>query len=239
MMQITDELVKYITAELLKRLNPQSSVELKAEKKLLHLVGPKEALSTITTAKLNECFEIYHHQNWDDALPLNAVVLLTELNLQALVRVAEGDEGCTVAGRCLMTAILNGQTVVALEEGLVWRHYLSTAPKPLLAKYAGYERILQSYGLKITREENLLQVLCGHKTQVTADSSFVAPVPAIANAVSPNAGRGRKAISEAAIKAACPEDKGFGQTFTLNSDEILTPLAKDYAQVMKLNIIKA
>lgn len=236
-MQISDELIKHITNELMKRLSGKAT-----SKPLLHLVGSREHLSTVCLSQIQECFEIYEHCSWEDQLPASASVLITSLSLQALTRVASGDEGCTVEGRALLAALLNGQPVAALKDGLMWRRYMSTAPKGLLNRYAHYETILQGYGLKLVDESEVTAALLGNRSEKWPLSApqetlgrigYSGPEP---SAAKPQ--RGRRVISEADIIAECPVAKGLGQTLCLGSDDILTPLARDYALTMKIDLIK-
>lgn len=239
-MQISEDLVQYITRELMKRLG-LASVEPAAPTapaKLLHLVGPKEALSPTALAGLEKNFNVYEHKSWDEDLPPEASVLITSLSIQALTRVAEGDEGCTVEGRVLLAALLNGQPVAATKSGLLWRRYHNTGPKGLLAKYVHYENVLQTYGLKLVDEENIVESLLGPVKAApkaigfSLGQSWPEPVKSFTKA----AGR-RKVFSENDLMTACPVAGGLGQTLHLGPADLLTPLAQDYAKAMQINII--
>lgn len=239
-MQINDDLVKYITRELMKRLGGVSAPAAAVDKPLLCITGGLDKLSTPALMKIQETFEICEFRNWDDAWPAKASVLITSLGLQALVRVAEGDEGCTVEGRALLRAFLNGQPVAALAEGLVWRSYQATAPKGLLNRYRHYETVLQGYGLKLVEENGVTAALSGQTTiKAPLGSSSVLPGPAQGpTPVFVKPAGGRRVWSEADLMNACPVARGEGQTLGLGSGDILTPLAQDYAKALKINIIK-
>lgn len=242
-MQISDELVQYITSELLKRINKNgagpAAPSPPAAKPLLHLVGRREDLSTPELMKIQESFEVKEHKLWEDELPREASVCITSLSLQALVRVAEGDEGCTVEGRVLLAALLNGQPVCALKDGLVWRRYQATAPPGLLAKYAHYEKTLTGYGLKLVEGSEVAEALLGRPRPAPAalGLSPSRPLPAAESLSGSSAGR-RRVISENDIMAACPVAGGPGQNLSLLPGDILTPLARDYAKAMKINIVR-
>lgn len=239
-MQISDDLIQHITRELMKRLAADSPSALTAAAKpLLHLVGSRGDLSTPALARLHEYFEVCEHLNWEDELPREASVLITSLNIQALVRVTEGDEGCTVAGRALLAALLNGQPVAALKDGLVWRRYLSTAPKGLLARYGHCENVLQGYGLKLVDEDQVVEALLGRPLSAPQSPQIrpAVPLPEPAPAFSPSPS-GRRVLSEASVMAACPASQGLGQTLRLEAGDVLTPLAQDYILAMKINMVK-
>lgn len=234
-MQISDDLIKHITGELMKRLDIRTE-----GKPLLHLVGGREDLSTPALARIQDHFDVHEHREWEEPLPGNASVLITQLGVQALVRVAEGDEGCTVEGRALLAALLNGQPVAALKDGLVWRRYMSTAPKGLLNRYAHYESVLQGYGLKLVGENEIVPALLGRPLSAPpALSSMPAkPLPEPATAfVRPRTGR--RVVTEADLMNQCPVAKGYGQTLRLAPGDLLTPLAKDYALAMKIDLVRS
>jgi len=236
-MQISDDLIQYITGELMKRLGQGAPTA--AAKPLLHLVGRREDLSTPALACIQAHFEVRLHQNWEDELPLEASVLITRLNIQALVRVAEGDEGCTVEGRALLAALLNGQPVAALRDGLLWRRYIPTAPRALLARYNSCENKLQEYGLKLVAEDEVVGALMGPPPSVPLAPQIRAAVPPPepgAAFVRPPSGR--RVLSEAKVMEACPASQGFGQTLHLSPGDVLTPLAQDYLLAMKINVVK-
>jgi ethanolamine utilization protein len=195
----------------------------------LHLVGGRAGVSPALAARLEETFAIHEHTAWEDHVPPEASVLLSRLGIQALARVAWGDEGCTVEGRALLEAILLGRPAVVLKSGLVWRAY--GAPKALAARYAEYEKNLESYGLKIVDEDGVIPALLGRETQAGTGGPPRDAAPCAAQKRG-----GRRVINEAAIKAACPEARGLGQTLAISPGDILTPLAKDYVLSMRINI---
>ena len=238
-MQISDDLIKHITQELMKRLEKGTPLPVSMAKPLLHLTGRREDLSTSALMNLQAHFEIKEHRLWEDDLPREAHVLITSLGIQALVRVAEGDEGYTVEGRVLLAALLNGQPVCALKDGLAWRRYLTTAPKGLLARYGHYESVLQGYGLKIVDETEVVETLLGRGRPASAPAAFMpaTPLPEPAPSFTRSPG-GRRVLSEAEIMSACPASGGYGQTLRLNPGDIMTPLAQDYALAMKINVVK-
>ncbi len=237
-MQISDDLVQHITRELMKRLGPQATLADPAAKPLLHLVGRREDLGTPALAKIQAGFDVREHRLWDEELPPAASVLITSLGLEALVRVAGGDQGSTVDGRVLLTALLNGQPVAALKDGLVWRRYQNTAPKALLAHYHHCENVLVSYGLKLVDEDEVTAALTGRPPQEAR--AGVSKPAGHQPTRSPSAwsGGGKKVLSESDVMALCPVSGGEGQTLSLSPGEILTPLAQDYVLSMKINLIR-
>ena len=239
-MQISEDLIKHITSELLRRIKNGSNIIETAKLPLLHLVGKTTDLSTSALARLHEQFEVQEHLSWEDPLPIGASSLITKLNIQALVRVAEGDEGCTVEGRVLLTSLLNGQPVAALKDGVIWHNYVKTAPEALLNRYRQCEKILTSYGLKLVSEMEIAEAL------LPKQAGGLRPKPHFVNndtskstvqAVKPGASK-RRVLTESDIMSACPVAGGHGQSLNLNPGDIITPLAHDYAYAMRINIVR-
>lgn len=236
-MQISEDLVQYVIREVMKRLRADTqTTKPKAGLPLLHLVGKFSDLSTPALTRLQKNYKLYEHLNWEEVLPPEASVLITKLNIQALVRVAEGDEGCTVEGRALLAALLNGQPVAALAEGVCWRGYMKTAPAELVNRYRHCEKILMGYGLKLVDEMEAGQVLlgssCGKATSNSLGLTTSDP------RTKPDSRSGRRILSEAELIALCPSGGGMGQSLHLAPGDIMTPLARDYALALKINIIK-
>ncbi|MDR2725886.1 MAG: hypothetical protein LBC90_07515, partial [Candidatus Adiutrix sp.] len=220
-MEITDELVRKITAELLRRLGPEIPAAMGRPRLLV--VGDPAALSTEARAEINEHFEVL--ENPADCGLSREAVLITSLSIQALVRVAAGDEGCTPEGRALLAALLEGRPAAVLKTGLAWRRCQGTAPRPLLDRYVRCEDLLASYGVKLVDETEITAALLGKSM---GRSWTVPAVPA------PRRPAGRKRVlTESEVRALCPASGGPRQTLSLAPGDILTPLARDYVQSLK------
>jgi ethanolamine utilization protein len=235
---VSDELVTTITNEILRRLNLPSGVKnpglqtASQEKKPLLTVGPLDVLSESNLASIKKRYEIYTIDAWEaSGLPC-APLLMTSLGLQALCRVACGDEGCTVEGRALLSALLEGRTAVVLNSGIVWHNYKNTAPKTLLAAYQAHEAALKNAGVKFVSQDDILAALEGPK--VPAWSPCLSPNY---QAVCPATVKAGQVYTESKVQQLFPPDSGPGQ-FKLHPGDILTPLAKDYLLGQKITIAK-
>jgi ethanolamine utilization protein len=225
-MEITDELVRKITEELRRRLELEAPPS--AGRPRLLVVGDTAALSPEAQAELRKHFEVLENPaDCRDSCEAEAV-LVTRLSLQALVRVAAGEEGCTPEGRALLAALLQGRPAAVLTNGLVWRRYQGTAPRPLLDRYVRCEDLLASYGVKLVDEAEIIAALLGR--------SAGRDRPPSAALVSGRPKVRRRALTEAEVRAACPVAGGPGQTLVLAPGDFLTPLARDYVQSLKLNL---
>jgi hypothetical protein len=195
----------------------------------LLVAGPLSALSSGCQATLSDRFELIQVTGLDQrSLPL-APLLVTSLGLQALVQVASGDEGCTTEGRAILSALIGGRTAVALETGLAWRSLPPTAPSVFVSLYRSAEAVLKSAGLRIVRESELLDVLCGGPPSIGA-AQTTTPCPAIPEA------RGVRVLTESIVSNLFPE--GSCGTLTLRRGDILTPLARDLLLARKITVNK-
>ena len=222
-MEITDELVGRITAELWRRLSPETPPA-DVRPRLL-LTGDPKALSPEARSEIQNHFEILESPVYSEASPAAEAVLVTCLSLQALVRVAAGDEGCTPEGRDLLTALLEGRPAAVLKSGLVWRRFQGTAPRPLLDRYVRSEDILVSYGVKLVDEAEITAALLGRSAPRDRP-------PRPAPAPRPR----RRVLTENEVRAACPVAGGPGQTLCLAPGDVLTPLARDYVQSLRISL---
>ena len=223
-MEITDELVRKITAEISRRLEPETSATAGRARPRLLVVGDPAALSPEARAEIRKYFEMLEDP---DSLAHEAV-LVTSLGIQALVRVAAGDEGCTPEGRALLTALLEGRPAAVLKTGLVWRRHQGTAPRPLLDRYIRCEDLLAGYGVKFVDEAEIIAALLG--------KSAGRDRPASAAPVSGRPRGRRRVLTESEVRAACPVAGGPGQTLNLAPGDLLTPLARDYVQSLKIDL---
>ena len=83
--------------------------------------------------------------------------------------------------------------------------------------------------LKITEE---VRRRLGPEAPAETTAETVRPGPA---APAPVRGR-RRVLTEAEVRAACPLAGGPGQTLSLEPGDILTPLARDYVQSLKIDL---
>jgi ethanolamine utilization protein len=225
-MQIDDKVVSYITRELLKRLGQDLS-----EKVPLAVIGG--SLSTTALAAVESRYAVSTQDSLDPDFSGNTVVLVTKLSIQALVRVAEGDPGCTAEGHALLWAILRGKKAYVLEEGIEWRSFSTQMPGALHAQYTACEQKLAGYGVKIIREADIGTALSG-KAAPQVSPHPVQSVPSVAV----NKGT-KQVITELELSRLCPASKGKGQTLVIGSADILTPLARDYITAMSITVTKS
>ena len=230
-MEVNDALVTAITQELLKRLGGGPSP---AGKKPLVIAGDTSILGAATLASLEGSYDIVRHSSLEALFPDNAEVLVTKLSVQALVRLSEGDAGCTPEGAALLWALLRGRKPVIVEEGIEWRGFKSTMCPALAAKYVSCERTLAAYGAFFTGESNVVKVLSG-KT-CPAPAPVVLGAPAVSTAPPRGTGARKRVLSEVDVIRLCPLAAGEGQVIEIGLTDILTPLAVDYVSRMRITV---
>ncbi|MDR2482448.1 MAG: hypothetical protein LBD08_02320 [Treponema sp.] len=230
-MEVNDALVTAITQELLKRLGGCPSP---AGKKPLVIAGDPSILGADALASLEGSYDIISHSGLEALFPDNAEVLVTKLSVQALVRLSDGDAGCTSEGAALLWALLRGKKPVIVEEGIEWRGFKDAMSPALAAKYASCERTVAAYGAVFTGESNVVKVLSG--------KACPAPVPAglgaqaVSAAPSRGTGARKRVLSEVEVMRLCPLAAGEGQVIEIGLTDILTPLAADYVAKMRITV---
>jgi ethanolamine utilization protein len=238
-MQIDDKVVSFITKELLKRLGQDffSSDPGEAEKVPLVIIGGSSSLGAAALSAAENRYSITAQETLEPDFADNVLILVTKLSIQALVRVAEGDPGCTPEGHGLLWAILRGKKAFVLEEGIEWRRFSTQMPRALHEKYAACEQKLASYGVKIIREADIGAVL---STGSSGKAALSAPLPPVqgASSISVNPGT-KRVITELELSQLCPVSKGKGQTLLVGSADIITPLARDYITAMSITVSKS
>lgn len=181
-------------------------------------------------AKLEEGYDIIRHSGLEAVFPDNAEVLVTKLGVQALVRVAEGDAGCTSEGAALLWALLRGKKPVIVEEGIEWRTFKGAMSPSLAAKYASHERILASYGAVFVGAADAANVLSGKSCPNLPTGNL--------SVVTSSQAKRKKVINEVELMRLCPASAGPGQNVELGQKDILTPLAEDYIAKMRINVTR-
>ncbi|MDR1657620.1 MAG: hypothetical protein LBT47_08715 [Deltaproteobacteria bacterium] len=255
-MTVNEELVTKITEEIFRRLSAVSSPQKAGQAKIpvsteLLVVGPLEVLPTGVVQALKDNFQITVIDSFDQPDVPGAQLLMTSLGLQPLVRVPYGDEGCTIEGRALLRALLEGRQAVVWDGGIQWRRYQCTAPKLLISGYLASEAALKGAGVRIVSDSAILTALssppCCRPSQagISGETGHRSgpELPAWSGAGQKDLGQaapaapcgGGRVLTEAKIKQLCPTGPGV---FTLAPGDVLTPLALDYLSASKIVVRK-
>jgi hypothetical protein len=238
-MIITDELVTKIAEEIARRIAagqappPPAAAGPSGSKPDLIVAGPAgDPLSCLPAAAaeaVRGAFAVHPVSAFEaEGLP-KVPVLLPRLPIQPLVRVAHGDEGCTVEGRQLLCALLEGRTAVVWDDGIVWRRYAATAPGSLVAIWRRCEAALAEAGVRIVPAEGLVAALTGKPPASLAKPEAAAPID-----LPPAATR---VLTESKVMALFPPGSPPGE-LALGPGDVLTPLAKDYLSAAKIRVAR-
>lgn len=88
-------------------------------------------------------------------------IVVSELNIKNLTEVTQGTYSNN-EGEKLLYYILEGKELIIVEEGIEWRNFPLIPPK-LQEKYKEYEKILETYGVKILKRMEIREYLEGKK----------------------------------------------------------------------------
>lgn len=256
-MQITDDLVNKITAELMKRLGaePEAPASESAcgfpgagsggSRPRALVMGPEGSFSQALAAALRSSleleFKLPEFSNLSD-LAAYKVFILTRMSCTGLVQLALGfDEGCTWEARLALAGLMNGAKVFVLEEGLAWRAYQTAAPKGLTRHYADSEKTAQAYGLRLIPEADLpgaIQALRWDSAPPAPAGSWpkAAMIPNLsepADTLRPV--NTKKLLTESDAVELCRDGAA---SITVAVGTIITPLAQDYLKVHKVTVVK-
>jgi hypothetical protein len=242
---IPEELVAKVTEEIIRRLAAGSPPAPAAPasggpRPDLIVVGPPSdplgRLPAEAAQAVKSAYAIHPVCSFEaEGLP-KVPVLLPCLPIQPLVRVAYGDEGCTVEGRQLLCALLEGRKAVVWEDGIVWRRYAQTAPKSLVAIWRRCEAALMEAGVCIVSAGEILPALSG------GPKAAPGPLPPAWSGAGQRIGpdsalppSSSRVLTEAKVMELFPKGSGPG-SLSLAPGELLTPLAKDWLAAQKIQI---
>lgn len=218
-------IVEAVTAEVIKRLGREQKDEPTASMKqaVLLTVEPLPELENM----LKPHYEVrYYNETLRDC----DVLIIPQLCLQLLSNLANGIS----AGpreRFVLTMLLKGRKVVALEEGLMYRKYKSTAPVLLYKMYDDFTDKLSHYGIKVVKKQDMLPtcIADGRTTDILpvdhqSEAVEVSHQPEVLN---------RKVITEAELKKYRLQNR---KEIVIDRHSIITPLAQDYLRMQQMQV---
>ena len=88
-------------------------------------------------------------------------IVVSELAIKNLAEITNGTYS-TDEGKKLLYYILEGKELILAEEGIEWRSF-PLIPSKLQEKYREYEKILETYGVKILKRIEIKEYLEGKK----------------------------------------------------------------------------
>ncbi|KJB85511.1 ethanolamine utilization protein [Paenibacillus sp. E194] len=229
-------IIEAVAAEVIKRLGQHDKKVPTAVRKQAVLLS-MEAVPELESV-LNSHVDVRYY---DETLRDCDVLIIPKLCIQLLANLANGIS----AGpreRFVLTMLLKGREVIALEEGLLYRKYKSTAPVLLYKMYDEFTAKLSAYGIRLVKEQDLpaaclengnvsgkLQV--GQKPVTAQEDNQVESV--VSDIASPALVLNRKVITEAELKKHRLHN---GKEIVIDRHSIITPLAQDYLRMQKMQV---
>lgn len=216
-------IIEAVTAEVMKRLGLAEGKPMASKKQAVLLTA--EPLPELEK-KLKPYYEVHYY---DEALRDCDVLIIPTICIQLLSHLANGIS----AGPCerfVLTMLLKGRKVIALEEGLLYRKYKSTAPVLLYKMYDEFADKLSNYGIRMAKEAELLSACMdeGRPMDMQADphskSDKVPDDPEVLN---------RRVITEAEVKKYRLQNR---TEIVIDRHSIITPLAQDYLRMQRMQV---
>lgn len=217
--------IEAVTAEVMKQLEQLAegkSVAAAQKQAVLLTAEPMPELEN----KLKPYYEVRYY---DETLRDCDVLIIPSICIQLLAHLANGIS----AGpreRFVLMMLLKGRKVIALEEGLLYRKYKSTAPVLLYKMYDEFAGKLSNCGIRIANEAGWLAACL--------DEDRAADMQAVHHASSAEVTDEaevlkRKVITEAEVKKHRLRN---GTEIIIDRHSIITPLAQDYLRMQQMQV---
>lgn len=88
-------------------------------------------------------------------------IVISELSIKELTEISQGTYSTDI-GKKLLYNMLDGKKIILAKEGIEWRNF-SLIPSKLQEKYKEYEKIIETYGIKILKRIEIREYLIGKK----------------------------------------------------------------------------
>lgn len=221
-------LIEAVAAEVMKRLQQAPAIELMEGKKIALLLTSER--SPALESVLNRHFEV---QYYDESVRDCDLLIIPMMCIQLLANLGNAISA-GARERFVLTMLLKGKRVIALEEGLIYRKYKQTSSKMLYKQYDDFVTKLQNYGIRIVRESELLNVSLEDGRPSEFQETTLSKTASIETASQPEL-LNRKLITEAEVKKCHLQNVN---EIVVGRHAIITPLAQDYMRLMKMSVLR-
>ncbi|MEQ3306449.1 hypothetical protein AAA294_03070 [Fusobacterium varium] len=137
-------------------------------------------------------------------------IVISELSIKELTEISQGTYSTDI-GKKLLYNMLDGKKIILAKEGIEWRNF-SLIPSKLQEKYKEYEKIIETYGIKILKRIEIREYLIGKKE---CYNGKVLDLRALKNSISRNE-----------------------EYIEVSTSTMVTELAKEYAAMNNIKITK-
>ncbi|WP_199925004.1 TIGR02536 family ethanolamine utilization protein [Paenibacillus sp. IHBB 10380] len=216
-----EALIQTVTEEVYKRVQQRQAAQTMPTVKQKAVLLSAEPASELENM-LNEHYDV---QYYDESIRDCELVIIPKICIQLLSNLANGISAGN-RERFLLTMLLKGKKVVALEEGLAYRKYKPTAPVLLYKLYEGQADKLCSFGIRFVPTMELLSA-CLENAEVADVHTELEATPSGLEVLS------RKVITEAELKKYHLRNI---REIVVDRNSIITPLAQDYLRMQQMNI---
>ncbi|AKL93922.1 putative ethanolamine utilization protein [Clostridium aceticum] len=227
-----EALVQKITEEVLKQLREgqrerQTSEELQFTKKAWVLFS-KEQVNQQYITYLEEmgiaC--VFLEECTEDEIKQMDYIILPILPLSSLAHIAMGVEGDEISKK-VIRSLLHGKEVFVLSDGMEHRSFEKSSQPYFYQMYIDYEKKLQDFGVKIGTLEEILSPSQQQPQQPIS--------PIMQEKTTEETSIDNKVITEKILKEM---DCHPNSRLCIRQKAIITPMAKDYIRMKKIQVIR-
>lgn len=219
-------LIQAVADEVLKRLQHAQPTEPIAIRKKAILLSTEPA--PLLESMLNPYYDVSYY---DESVRDCDLLIIPKMCIQLQSYLANGISAGN-RERFVLTMLLKGKRVVALKEGLLYKKYKQTSSIMLYKLFDGFANKLQSYGIQMIRESDLLSA-CLEDERLDEIQEVVHGEEVHADKISQSEVLTRKVITEADVKKYGLQNV---KEIVIGRNSIITPLAQDYLHTHMMRV---
>ncbi|HCQ89815.1 MAG TPA: hypothetical protein DIU45_08815 [Clostridium sp.] len=231
----SEDLVELITKEVMNRLKILLEENNKSKKKLLILEHSKDLCPILSGALQDNNFIIDCLDNMGDIESYEGIILQNVSNSE-LANLSLTIQG-SMKEKVAIEAALKGLNLYAMEKGVEYKKYTTTANRVLFNTFKNHEEKLKSYGVNFVGLKELLSTLKSENVNVApkTERNNKTDKVEVSVQIKDEANRSvkKKLISETDLRNLY---KDGVKEVVIPKKSIVTPLAKDFARINKLLI---
>lgn len=148
-----EALVKIILEKVMEELLKIETKKDNKTKQTVNFLGEDVSFKEELSKKVDILDGLNLRSVWNDIErnSLNNKIIISTLCIDGLISIAQGKKNFVIE------ALLNGGEVFVIEEGIFYKKY--SEPKPLIKVYDEYLGKLKSYGIKIIKKDEMIEML--------------------------------------------------------------------------------
>ncbi|WPS85974.1 ethanolamine utilization protein [Brevibacillus halotolerans] len=220
-----EALVEAVTNEVYKKLQGMKLLQEQPIKRQKAIIMDNQAHPEIEA----QIESRYDFQYYDEQTRDCDLVIIPTICIQLLGNLANGISAGS-RERFILTMLLKGKKVVALENSMVYKKYKQTANPVLFKQYEAFEEKIKSFGIQMVQVSDLLKMDDKEHTPevVSAKQEIEIEREEVIQEV-----LSKKLITESDLKKF--HLRRVNQII-VNKNSIITPLAKDYIKMQQIQV---